>query len=88
MIVSNITLQAEGLGDYSKSLGKKGFDIPKKMAKIVLKDPGRALKIGANVGSAFASRILKNFIHPARNFQFPSHRKKALPSEICIIYVI
>ena len=29
------------------------------MAKNVLKNPGRPLKIGANIGSAFASRNLK-----------------------------
>ena len=56
MIVSDNTIQAEGLGDFFKNLGKKGLNVSKKMAKNVLKNPGRALEIGANVGTAFASR--------------------------------
>ena len=56
MTVSDNTIKAEGLGDFFKNLGKKGLNVSKKMAKNVLKNPGRALEIGANVGSAFASR--------------------------------
>ena len=56
MTVSDNTIKAEGLGDFFKNLGKKGLKLSKKMAKNVLKNPGRALEIGANVGSAFASR--------------------------------
>ena len=56
MIVSDNTIQAEGLGDFFKNLGKKGLNVSKRMAKNVLKNPGRALEIGANVGTAFASR--------------------------------
>ena len=59
MIVSNNTIQAEGLGDFCKKSGKKGFNVSKKMAKYVSKNPGRALEIGANVGTAFASRSAK-----------------------------
>ena len=53
MIVSDNVIQAEGLGDFFKNLGKKGLNVSKKMAKNVLKNPGRALEIGANVGTAF-----------------------------------
>ena len=56
MIVSDNTIQAEGLGDFFKNLGEKGLNVSKKMAKNVLKNPGRALEVGANVGTAFASR--------------------------------
>ena len=56
MIVSDNTIKAEGLGDFFKNLGKKGLNVSKKMAKNVLKNPGRALEIGANVGSAFVSK--------------------------------
>ena len=56
MTVSDNTIKAEGLGDFFKNLGKKGLNVSKKMAKNVLKNPGTALEIGANVGSAFASR--------------------------------
>ena len=33
MIVSDNTIQAEGLGDFLKNLGKKGLSVSKKMAK-------------------------------------------------------
>ena len=59
MTVSDNIIQAESLGDFSKNLGKKERNLSKKMAKIVLKTPGGALEIGANVGSLFASRSLK-----------------------------
>ena len=59
MIVSDNTIQAEGLGELFKNLGKEGLNVSKNMAKNVLKNPGRALQIGANVGTAFASRSPK-----------------------------
>ena len=59
MIDSDNTIQAKGLGDFFKKLGKKGLNVSKTMAKNVLKNPGRALEIGANVGSEFASRSPK-----------------------------
>ena len=34
MIVSDNTIQAEGLGDFFKRLGKKGINVSKKMAKL------------------------------------------------------
>ena len=62
-------------------LVKKGLNIPKKMAKNVLKNPGRALEIGANVGTAFASRNPKaaltslpeviNFYHTGKGLYLP-----------------
>ena len=55
MTVSDNTIPAEGLGDF-KNRVEKGPNISKKMAEDVLKNPGRALAIGANVGTAFASR--------------------------------
>ena len=81
MIVSDNVIQAEGLGDFFKNLGKKGLNVSKKMAKNVLKNPGRALEIGANVGTAFASRNLKaaltslpeviNFHHTGKGLYLP-----------------
>ena len=81
MIVSNNVIQAEGLGDFFKNLGKKGLNVSKKMAKNVLKNPGRALEIGANVGTAFASRNPKaaltslpeviNFYHTGKGLYLP-----------------
>ena len=62
MIVSDNVIQAERLGDFFKNLGKKGLDVSKKMAKIVLKNPSRALDITANIATAAASRSPKNVI--------------------------
>ena len=63
MIVSNNMIQAQGSGDFFKNLCRKGVNVSKKMAKKVLKNPGQALEIGANVGAAFASRSLKQLCH-------------------------
>ena len=81
MIVSDNTIQAKGLGYFFKNLGKKGLNVSKKMAKNVLKNPGRALEIGANVGTAFASRNPKaaltslpeviNFYHTGKGLYLP-----------------
>ena len=60
MIVSDNTIQAEGLGDFFKNLGKKGVNVSKKMAKNVLKNPGRAPDITAKIATAAASRNPKN----------------------------
>ena len=59
MTVSDNTIVAESLGDFFKKLSKKGLIVSKKKAKNVLKNPGRALEIGANVDTAFASRSPK-----------------------------
>ena len=60
MTVSDNTIQAEGLGDFSKNLDKKGLTVSKKLAKNVLKNPSRALDITANFSAAAASRNPKN----------------------------
>ena len=62
VIVSDCTIQAEGLGDFFQSLGKKGLNVSKPMAKKVLKKFGRALDITANIATAAASRSPKNVI--------------------------
>ena len=38
--VSDDTIKAEGLTDFFKNLGKKGFNVSKMMAKNVLSNPG------------------------------------------------
>ena len=60
MIVSDNTIQAEGLGDFFKNSSKKGLNVSKKMAKNLLKNPTRALDIIANIATAAASRNPKN----------------------------
>ena len=59
MIVSDNVIQAEGLGDFFKNLGKKGLNASKKMAKNVLSNPGRALDLTAKIATAAASRNSK-----------------------------
>ena len=59
MIVSDNTSKAEGLGDFFKNLGKKGWNLSKKMAKNVLSNPGRALDLTAKIATAAASRKSK-----------------------------
>ena len=56
MIVSDNVIQAVGLGDFFKNLGKKGLDVSKKMAKNVLSNPGRAVDLTAKIATAAASR--------------------------------
>ena len=59
MIVSDNVIQAEGLGDFFKNLGKKGLNASKKMAKNVLSNPGRAIDLTAKIATAAASRNSK-----------------------------
>ena len=56
MLVSDNTIKAQGLGKFFKNLGKASAKAGKKLATNVLKNPGRALEIGANIGSAAVSR--------------------------------
>ena len=48
LIVSDQTIQAEGLGDFFRSVGKAAKNVGKK----ILNNPGRALEIAANIGTA------------------------------------
>ena len=59
MIVSDNVIKAEGLGNFFKNIGKKGFNVSKKMAKNVLSNPVRALDLTAKIATAAASRISK-----------------------------
>ena len=56
MIVSDNTIQAEGLGDFFKNLGKVSSKAAKKIARNALKNPSQLLEIGANVAATTASR--------------------------------
>ena len=56
MIVSDNVIQAEGLGDFFKNLGKVSFKAAKILAKNALKNPSRFLEIGANVATAAVSK--------------------------------
>ena len=52
MTVSDATLEAEGLKDFLKSVGKATVNFGKKIAN----NPVRALEIANKIGSAAASR--------------------------------
>ena len=52
LIVSDQTISAEGLGDFFKHIGKAAKNVGKK----ILKNPGRALELAANIGTAAASK--------------------------------
>ena len=56
MVVSENTIQAEGLGDFFKKLGKVSGKTAKKLATNALKNPSRFLEIGVNVAAETASR--------------------------------
>ena len=60
MTVSDNTIEAEGLSDFFKNLGKSSVKVGKKLAKNVLRNPSRALDFTANIASAAASRSPKN----------------------------
>ena len=57
--MSDNTIQAEGLGDFFKIIGKEGLNVSKKMAKNALKNLSRFLDLTANVATAAASRSPK-----------------------------
>ena len=60
MTVSDATIEAEGLKDFFKSVGKATVNFGKKVAnkfgKKVANNPVRALEIASKIGSAAASR--------------------------------
>ena len=59
MTVSDNTIKAERLSSFFKDLGKTSAKAGKKLTTNILKNPGRALEIGANVVTAAASGNLK-----------------------------
>ena len=52
LIVSDQTIQAEGLGNFFKHLGSAAKNVGKK----ILNNPGRALELAASIGTAAASK--------------------------------
>ena len=62
MTVSDNTIEEEILGDFFKSLGKKGLNVSKKMAKNVLGNPGRGLDLTAKKATAAVSRNSKQVL--------------------------
>ena len=62
MIVSDNTIQAEGLSDFINNLGISSVKVGKKLAKIVLKNLSRALDVTANIATAAASGSPRNVL--------------------------
>ena len=60
MTVVDNTIKAEGFGSSFKNLGRISAKASKKPTTNVLKNPGRALEIGANVATAAAGKNPKN----------------------------
>ena len=81
MIVSDNTIQVEGLVDFCKNLGRNSARGSKILAEILPKKQARALEIGANIGCGFASRSpkqalssileVKNFDHTGTGLYLP-----------------
>ena len=59
MIVGDNTIQAEGLGDFFKNLGKISAKAGKKLAKNVISNPGRALDLTAKIATAATTKSPK-----------------------------
>ena len=81
MTVSDNTTIAESLFEFLNNLGEKGFNASGKMTESVLKNPGRAFEVGANIGTAFASPSPKAH-------QFLSQRQRVILWEIGIVSAI
>ena len=81
MIVSDNLIQAEGLGDFFKNLGKFSSRAAKILATSALQNPARFLQSGANIATATASRNPKaalstlpeviNFYHTGKGLYLP-----------------
>ena len=88
MIVSDNTILVENLGDFLWNLGQKWLNVSKNMAKNILRNPGRALEIGANVDTAFFSKPYIGFVIFTWSDQLLSYRKRVIPRQICMNYAI
>ena len=56
LIVSDQTINGERLGDFFRHLGNATAKAAKNVEKKILDNPGRALEIAANIGTAAASK--------------------------------
>ena len=74
LIVSDNTIQAEGLGDFFRGFGKAAKNVGKK----ILNNPGRALALAANSGTAAASKNPKPIAATAPDFIKFVHQGKML----------
>ena len=63
MIVSDSTIQAEGLGIFFKNVGRIYAKPAKNIATKVLKNPGRALEFTSNIATVAATKTSKAVCH-------------------------
>ena len=59
MIVSDNIIQAEGLGDFFKNLGKISAKAGKKLAKNIISNPGIALDLTAKIATSSVTKSPK-----------------------------
>ena len=78
MIVSDDTIQAEGLGDFFKNLGKIYGKAGKKLAKNILSNPGRAFDLTAKIATAAATKSPKAALSTLPEVVNFYHRGKGL----------
>ena len=74
LIVSDETINGEVLGDFFKHLGSAAKNVGKK----ILNNPGRALEIAANIGTAAASKNPKLIAATAPDILKFVHQGKGL----------
>ena len=74
LIVSDQTIQAEGLGDFFRGIGKAAKNVGKK----ILNNPGRALELAANIGTAAASKNPRMIAATAPDIIKFVHQEKGL----------
>ena len=59
MTVSDNTIKAEGLSSFLKNLGKISAKAGKKLAKNLIRNPGKALDLTAKIATAAATKSPK-----------------------------
>ena len=74
LIVSEQTIQAEGLGNFFKHLGSAAKNVGKKILNI----PGRALELAANIGTAAADKNPRMIAATAPDIMKFVHQGKGL----------
>ena len=74
LIVSDQTIQAEGLGNFFNHLGSAAKNVGKKILNI----PGRAFELAANIGTAAASKNPRMIAATAPDFIKFVHQGKGL----------
>ena len=80
LIVFDRTIHGEALGDFFKHLGKAAGSAAKNVGKKILNNPGRALEIAANIGTAAATKNTKRSRNCPRRYYILSSRKGVIQS--------